>query len=171
MVWALVAAIGLAAACGFPVHAGEAPADNGQQCAADPLASLTELGAPIPVPLGFRQIDLGGYAWWQGREPGQLVWERRGLNSFALYVRIWGRVVSHDTANLFIYVDDGSRRTDYLKSRVGVRVELPSGSTFPADGDFVIVTGISSTYADPTTADPLPKIWTRDPSDIQLPEH
>jgi len=102
----------------------------------------------VVEPLALTNRALGGGALNQytpGVEGGV------GLNNIGLLVRTWGRVTFVDTTNQFFYIDDGSGLLDgYSAECIGVRVSyanLAPGNTItpPAQGQFVVVTGISST--------------------------
>ena len=70
----------------------------------------------------------------------------RGLNNIGLLVKTFGRVVSSEADEF--YVDDGSG-FDYGDPNVpGLRVTVPAGTSAPAVGSYVAVTGISSCYKD-----------------------
>jgi hypothetical protein len=77
-----------------------------------------------------------------------------GLNNIGLLVKTWGTVTYVDTDSKFFYIDDGSKLDDQsgIAEARGVRVSyagLAQGNTFtaPDNGQFVVITGISSTTA------------------------
>lgn len=90
-----------------------------------------EPGTTVIKPLSMTNITLGGGL---GAQPGVL--GGVGLNNVGLLVRTTGRVSNPLESATEFTVDDGSA--------VNVRVICPSGA--PADGKFVIVTGISTLF-------------------------
>jgi hypothetical protein len=97
-------------------------------------------------PVGLTNLQLGGGTF--GRQNAVLNAPSdsyaTGLNNVGLLVRTWGRVSYVDPAGSFFYIDDGSGIQDGSGIR-GVRVEC-SGLSIPRAGQYVTVTGISSTY-------------------------
>lgn len=89
--------------------------------------------------------DLGG----EGAGLQEGVHQGLGLNSVGTLVKIAGRVTGKSTDGLFVYVSDGSGPDDG-GGIPGVRVDLSAIAAAsrpnPADGSFVIVTGISTMY-------------------------
>jgi hypothetical protein len=77
-----------------------------------------------------------------------------GVNNIGLLVRTWGRVAYVDTDSQYFYIDDGAGTNDFTGFGLGVRVaydNLAVGNTItaPTTGQYVTVTGISSTAYDP----------------------
>lgn len=120
-----------------------------------------------PAPLGVTSRSIGGGALNQ-YTPG--VFEGSGLNNIGLLVRMWGKVTYKNTDDKYFYIDDGYGRLDG-SGHVGVRVSydnLALGESFsPPDqvGDFVAVTGISSTIV--ITGKVQPNLRPRRGADMQ----
>ena len=113
-------------------------------------------------PFGYQ---LGVYCWQWVYPPGEDPYEDwlplAGPNNIGLYVKTAGRVtqVVGGPGPQLIYIDDGSKLEDHLRTTVGVRVEcdlLP----MVMPGDWVLVSGVCSCYLDPDPAvdDPLCRI-------------
>lgn len=75
-----------------------------------------------------------------------------GLNNVGLLVKTWGHVTYVNRTEQFFYIDDGSKMNDgsNIAGATGIRVSyagLADGNTFnpPSGGQFVVITGISST--------------------------
>lgn len=127
-------------------------------------------GAQVPPPLGVTSRDIGGSAFNQ-YTPG--VENGVGVNNIGLLVRMWGVVTYVDQAGKFFYIDDGFGRQDgsgFTGVRAGYDNLLP-GVVFtpPAQGDFVGVTGISSTILIDSKIQPL--LRPRRGEDLQVYYH
>lgn len=85
-------------------------------------------GSVTPVALNNKTLGGGPMGLQQG------ISDATGTNNIGLLVRIYGKALMSSTGDF--YLDDGSG--------VGLRVVKPAGSSIPQDGDFVVVTGISS---------------------------
>jgi hypothetical protein len=109
-----------------------------------------------PAPLGVTSRSIGGGALNE-YTPG--VSNGVGLNNIGLLVRMWGKVTFKDNANDYFYIDDGYGRDDG-SGHTGVRVSydnIAQGESFtpPSQiGDYVAITGISSTIIINTKVQP-----------------
>lgn len=125
----------------------------------------------IIPPLAMNNATLGGGALNQytpGVEGGI------GLNNIGLLVRTWGIVTAPpNLSEMCFYINDGSNLDDG-SGNIGIRVsykDLASGVTInpPSQGDFVSVTGISSTWLQTGTTDVYrPMLLPRNQDDITL---
>lgn len=102
---------------------------------------------PVPPALGMTNLRLGGSPVGL-LTPG--VNGGRGLNNIGLLVRVWGKVTQ--IGDDYLYIDDGSKLKDGTltgeEENIGVRVICdPTGHN---EGDFLIVTGISSCFETPS---------------------
>ncbi len=141
---------GMKVISGIPVQPGDLATAAGTLEVRDGelvLAAASASVAPgseewVPGPLSVRGPHLGGgpFFWQHNGEPcGQpAVGGGAGLNNVGLLVRVWGRV-EEPAADGFI-LDDGSSAR--------IRVVLPGGVSAPEAGQFVAVTGISSTQVE-----------------------
>ena len=123
-------------------------------------------------PLGITNKSLGGGDFGDvANNKGQRgVDGGVGMNNIGLLVRTWGRVTHVDELQQIFYIDDGSGINDLLTVGAGVRVSysgLATGNSFtpPTEGQFVGVTGISSTFTDGTRI--LPLLRPRRQDDMQ----
>lgn len=127
-------------------------------------------GAQVVTPVGVTSRSIGGAAYNEytpGVEGGS------GLNNIGVLVRMWGVVTYVDQSGKFFYIDDGFGRIDgsgYIGVRANYENLLP-GVVFtpPAPGDFVGVTGISSTIAIDSKIQPL--LRPRRGEDLQIYFH
>ena len=92
-----------------------------------------------------------------------------GLNNIGLLVRTWGRITA--IGDGFIYIDDGSRLRDGtlcgVDPSIGLRVICdPTGRTV---GDYVVVTGISSCFAN-AAGDIARRVLTTGPDGLRNPD-
>lgn len=115
--------------------------------------SIISLGPAEAIrPYIFSNRALGGSAFGlQGAvmeykliEPNIELMSSLGLNNIGLLARVTGRVVA--TGSDWFYIDDGSKCDDG-SGVVGVKVLCP-GTTPPAQGSYVLLNGVSSTYFD-----------------------
>jgi hypothetical protein len=101
--------------------------------------------ATVPMPIGLTNRVIGGgdLGYSIGPPPvgQQGILGKAGLNNIGLLVKTWGTVTGIDQSPtpLYFSVTDGY---DVLQ------VDLATGATLPAEGDYVSVIGISSCYAD-----------------------
>ena len=104
----------------------------------DATASLL-VGTANMQPLGLSNWSVGGSDWRYGALPqrGQRgIAGAYGLNNIGLLVKTWGTVTSASATSFLI--DDGSGAP--------VEVVVPAGGSLPAQGRFVMITGISSCH-------------------------
>lgn len=121
---------------------GRMASSQGERFLDQPAPSVgSGVTAPPPVALGSRA--LGGAAL-NAYTPG--VAGGLGPNNIGLLVKTWGRVTQ--TGADYFYINDGANLMDGTTTggapNVGVRVLSAPGALLP--GDFVIVTGISSSF-------------------------
>lgn len=104
------------------------------------------------TPLGVSSRWIGGGNWNYDAVSGagqQGVLYGCGPNSIGLLVTTWGKVMSADQGSGSYVIWDGSgtwlgdRQTGHAES-IQVTVQLPAGSSLPAVGSFVVVTGVVS---------------------------
>lgn len=106
-----------------------------------------------------------------------------GIDTTGLLVRMCGYVTAVLPLSNVVYVSDGSPYADGVGPFDGIRVRVPSTVQFPAEGDYVAVTGISrveklsltqtwtevNDYWYPVgTTVYVPSVWARSASDIQV---
>lgn len=121
--------------------------------------SLTRVSSGTqPSPLGVRSQSIGGSQ--TGHTPGPT--GSKGPNNVGLLVTVYGRVTAPPGWTYF-YIDDGSGLSDG-SGFAGLKV-LYSGSSKPASGSYVRVTGISSIER-PVPSVSIPVIRVRKPADI-----
>jgi hypothetical protein len=127
--------------------------------------------ATVIPPLAVTNANLGGGPLNQ-YTPG--VHQGKGLHNIGILVKCWGRVTSIDVGGTFFYISDGSRGID-PSGNEGIRVSItdlaPGNSiSMPAVGQFLVVTGISSTTALSTTTETqiISTLRPRKQSDIQV---
>jgi hypothetical protein len=104
--------------------------------------------ATVIPPLAVTNANLGGGPLNQ-YTPG--VHQGKGLHNIGILVKCWGRVTSVDVGGTFFYISDGSRGIN-PSGNEGIRVSItdlaPGNSiSMPAVGQFLAITGISSTSA------------------------
>jgi hypothetical protein len=120
------------------------------------LTAATAFAAQVPPPLAIPNSALGGAALNQ-YTPGTT--DGKGAHNIGLLVKCWGKVTKTDPAGKFFYIDDGSKLRDgYSEAFVGIRVSIENlapGNTIsmPGEGQFLLITGISSTSAIQVTND------------------
>jgi lysophospholipase L1-like esterase len=109
----------------------------------DQVVVVVQGSSEAPKPLAILGRFLGGTAK-NINTPG--VKDGIGLNNIGLLVRVWGRVTQ--LGNEYFYIDDGSSLLDGSDTsgvpNLGIRVMSAPGSLVV--GDFVIVTGISTSF-------------------------
>ena len=81
----------------------------------------------------------------------ELIQVKQVIESVGLLARVVGRVLSVGTIGKCFYVDDGSGRTNYDGTKVGLKVK--SDYTLPGIDQYVSVTGIVSCEPDDTAPD------------------
>lgn len=112
-----------------------------------PLPAADTPQEPKPICLCNRALG-GGQL--NSNTPG--ITDGIGVNNIGLLVKTWGTVTYVDTIQKFFYIDDGSKLSDKcgITAATGIRVSyegLAQDNTFspPTQGQFVVITGISST--------------------------
>jgi len=130
------------------------------------LCCVSAAMAEVIEPIAMSCSAIGGAALNQ-YTPG--IENGNGPNNIGLLIRTWGKVTKLDTINKYFYIDDGSNRLDE-SGFVGIRVsynDLPQDVTFnpPAEQQYVLVTGISSTIM--INEKIRPNILPRYDSDVQ----
>lgn len=132
--------------------------------------------ADVPSPLAVANNAIGGGKlndYTLGVENGV------GLNNIGLLIKTWGKVTFIDPAQKFFYIDDGSRLMDGTTHddgqgnqvpNVGVRVSYdnlaPGNTIIPPARPYVLITGISSTFAD-AEGKIRPNLRPRQQDDVQ----
>ncbi|MEN6521291.1 MAG: hypothetical protein ABFD46_09105 [Armatimonadota bacterium] len=78
-----------------------------------------------------------------------------GPNNIGMLIKVWGTVTQKDPSGSYVYIDDGSGLLDgsYTDSaaNIGVRVAM-DGSGYK-EGDFLIITGVSSCFRNKATGE------------------
>jgi parallel beta-helix repeat protein len=102
--------------------------------AADPAWPQTMGGLSPLAPVGMVNPEIGGGP--SGLQSG--VTGSSGVNNIGLLVKAWGRVVERDTAvpPMWFKISDGSG--------AAVKTVVPASIAVPAQGAYVVITGISS---------------------------
>lgn len=109
-------------------------------------STLTTAGTGSVLPVMMTNKDLGGgpYNFDAASGSGQRgVEDGAGLNNIGLLVKTTGKVTV--VGEGFFYIDDGTHAKDASIFN-GIRVWCPVGTTMPASGAQVSVTGISGIY-------------------------
>ncbi len=124
------------------------------------------VSAEVPEPLSVTNRALGG---GDLNEYTHGVTNGVGLNNIGLLVRTWGKVTAVNETEKFFYIDDGSSLIDST-GHLGVRVSydnLAPGNTItpPLKDTYVLITGISSTFANGSNIHP--NLRPRYQADIQ----
>lgn len=112
---------------------------------------------PDTGPLGMANIGVGGGDWFYNSETGagqKGITDAVGLNTIGALVRTWGS---------FIYVDEASFRVDD-GSGLEILCQVPDTVVLEPSWQYVVVTGISSSYKDGEILHRL--ILVRDQNDI-----
>lgn len=127
---------------------------------------IIQKGNGTVEPLAMPNQAVGGQGWFFVQSPysGQKGIDGAvGLNNIGLLVKTWGRVTY--VGSSYFYIDDGSGLNDG-SGHTGIRMYFMSGVAPPQVGEYVVVTGISSTfYASPALRR---MIRVRDQEDIQV---
>jgi hypothetical protein len=96
-------------------------------------------------PVGLSSKTLGGGAWGQQ----QAVFKGEGLSNVGMLVRLFGTVTGKAADTSYAYVSDGTTLSDG-GTYAGIRVDLSAIPSYDrptiANGDKMVVTGISSMY-------------------------
>ncbi|MGQ9456392.1 MAG: hypothetical protein ACUVRS_00315 [Armatimonadota bacterium] len=127
-------------------------------------SSATAVGsAPVPEPVGLSNKNLGegpGGTYIPGVSGGV------GPNNIGLLVTCWGKV-KEVIGKFYLYIDDGSKLRDGYGYE-GIRVDISglSGWNPPRVGEYVSVTGISTTSL--ISGKVQRRLKVRTPSDVRV---
>lgn len=117
--------------------------ENDERCINIHDINLTTFGSVAPVMINNRALGGGDWNCDEAYSVGQRgILGANGLNNIGLLVKIFGRVTHAGEG--FFYIDDGSGLEDGSGER-GVKIDA-QGLSIPSEGEFVMITGISSCY-------------------------
>ena len=116
-------------------------------CTGNPISAAIPGLVSIDA-LAMNNLSIGG-PLFNTITPGVL--GGRGVNNLGSLIRLWGKVTQRDAVdNQYFYIDDGSGLRDGTKTagvdNIGIRMKADP-TAYPADS-FVVITGISSCFAD-----------------------
>jgi len=114
---------------------------GGERCIEATNVAIEPQNALVPDPLAMDNPTVGGATLDpEGYSPG--ITGAKGPYNKGLLIMSWGRVTEADGN---YYICDGSKVGDYQSADDPIRVVAPASITL-AVGDYVVVTGISSSY-------------------------
>ena len=130
---------------------------NSRALTADSVQRLDK--TRVPGPLGTANLYVGDGFRTSTR--------KTDLSNVCLLVRTWGRVVSVDSKTHIFVINDGS----YTGETTGLAVYFGSVrrpiSVLPKIGQYVAITGVSTTWIEPSGRH-VPAVRIRDDADIQV---
>ena len=149
----------------------------------NPSIAATTESVSLP-PLGMENTCVGGSSneYVIGADSPSTWGVRGGSNPIAgfdfgagphnkgLLIRVWGMVILKDTPDCSFYIDDGAHYVNETTgNEQGIRIKVRPGIAMPDVNEYVIVTGVSSSFrVDVPGYQPilLPLILARDAVDI-----